>query len=172
MRIGITGGTGFLGRQLGARLAARGDELVVFTRSPDEAASPARARAVAWHPIQEPAPADALRGLDAVVHLLGEPVLGRWTEAKRARIRDSRVLGTRHLVEGLEACSERPPVLIAGSATGYYGDTGETTVTEESPPGRGFLAEVGVEPGEEARRAGPLGLRAAPRRGIRARPVP
>jgi uncharacterized protein (TIGR01777 family) len=83
-----------------------------------------------------------LEGLDAVVHLAGENVAGRWTRAKKARIRDSRVRGTRLLAEAL-ARSRRPPkVLACASAVAYYGDRGEEVLRESSPPGRGFLAEV------------------------------
>lgn len=161
MKIGITGGTGFLGTRLVERLSARGDELTVFTRSPEHAALPARAQAVGWNPVSEPAPSAALEGLDAVIHLLGEPVLGRWTEAKRARIRDSRVLGTRHLIEGWEASTQRPGVLVAGTAIGLYGDHGDAEITEDTPAGSGFLAEVGAAWETEILRAEGLGARVA-----------
>ncbi len=96
---------------------------------------------VAWNPAQPLAP-ESVSGFDAVIHLAGETVVGRWTESKKARIRDSRVLGTRHLAEALAKAPQRPSVLISASAVGYYGDRGEEVLREESPSGSGFLAEI------------------------------
>lgn len=132
MRLGITGATGFIGARASALAAARGWEVVPFSRKP--AGGSARRFA-----LEEPADVD---GLDAVLHLAGEPVVGRWTVDKRRRIMDSRVLGTRRIVEGFAAASRPPRVLVSGSAIGFYGDTGDAEVTESSPPGHGFLAEV------------------------------
>ncbi len=84
----------------------------------------------------------ALEGVDAVVHLAGENIAERWTAAKKARIRDSRVKGTQLLCETLTRLSSPPKVLVSASAIGYYGDRGEETLTDDSPPGRGFLPEV------------------------------
>src|SRR2546421_7502768 len=104
MRIAVTGATGTIGAALVRALRERGDEVVVLTRDPDrarEALGP-DVDARAWpDPKREPAPAEALAGSDAVVHLLGEPVAQRWSDAAKREIRDSRVLGTRNLVEGL-----------------------------------------------------------------------
>ena len=77
-----------------------------------------------------------------MVHLAGESVVGRWTKAKKARIRDSRVLGTRTLAEAVTGMESKPRVLVAASAIGFYGDRGDEVLNEESPPGTGFLAEV------------------------------
>lgn len=90
----------------------------------------------------------------------GEPIVGWWTEGKRRRIRDSRVLGTRHLVESLAGASSPPWVLVSGSAVGFYGDRGDERLDEESGPGQGFLAEVTQAWEAEARAASSLGLRA------------
>jgi uncharacterized protein (TIGR01777 family) len=98
-------------------------------------------RQVVWNPAQPLAP-DAISGFDAVVHLAGESIVGRWTEAKKRRIRESRVQGTRHLAEGLAAAPQRPRVLISASAIGYYGDRGEETLREDNSSGEGFLPEV------------------------------
>jgi uncharacterized protein (TIGR01777 family) len=87
----------------------------------------------------EPADVD---GLDAVLHLAGEPVVGRWTSDKRRRILDSRVLGTRSMVEGFARAARPPRVLVSASGIGYYGDTGDREVDEDSPAGDGFLAGV------------------------------
>lgn len=81
-----------------------------------------------------------LRGCEAIVHLAGEPVLGRWTAEKKRRIKESRVLGTRRIVEAIAVLSERPEVLVSGSAIGFYGHRGEEALTETSAPGHGFLA--------------------------------
>jgi uncharacterized protein len=96
---------------------------------------------ILWNPAQ-PLDPRSVSGFDAVIHLAGETVVGRWTESKKAAIRDSRVLGTRNLAEGLAQAPERPRVLISASAVGYYGDRGDEVLREESPAGRGFLSEV------------------------------
>jgi hypothetical protein len=132
MRLGITGASGFIGGQV-ARLAAVGGwEVVPFSRQPRDA----RTRRLVPG---EPADVD---GLDAVLHLAGEPVVGRWTPEKRRRIMDSRVMGTRSVAEGFARAAHPPRVLVSSSGIGYYGDTGDHEVTEDAPPGRGFLAEV------------------------------
>ena len=132
MRLGITGATGFIGRRAAEMARARGWEVVPFSRQPRNAAT---RRFLPG----EPADVD---GLDAVLHLAGESVLGLWTKGKRARIMDSRVLGTRSVAEGFARAKNPPRVLISGSAIGYYGDTGDREVDESSPPGNGFLADV------------------------------
>jgi hypothetical protein len=81
-------------------------------------------------------------GFDAVIHLAGEPVMGLWTDAKKARVSNSRVLSTKHLAEALAKAPQPPRVFISGSATGYYGDRGEEVLREDSPSGQGFLPEV------------------------------
>lgn len=161
MHVGITGGTGFLGRHLARRLAARGDRVTIFTRRPEAAQPhlPAEGMAVGWDPLGEPLPSDVLETLDAVVHLAGEPVAGLWTRSKRRRIRDSRWIGTRHVVEGLRRVTRRPAVLLSASASGFYGDGGDRELTESSPPGTGFLAEVCRGWEAEAERATELDLR-------------
>lgn len=132
MRLGITGASGFIGRRAARLAAERGWEVVPFSRQPREA------KVRRFVPGE---PAD-VEGLDAVLHLAGEPVLGLWTAAKRARILESRVLGTRSIAEGFARCSRPPRVLISGSAIGFYGNTGDCEVDESSPPGAGFLADV------------------------------
>jgi uncharacterized protein (TIGR01777 family) len=85
---------------------------------------------------------ESVSGFDAVVHLAGESIVGRWTEAKKRRIRESRVKGTLRLAEALAQAPQRPRVLISASAIGYYGDRGEETLREDSASGSGFLPEV------------------------------
>jgi uncharacterized protein (TIGR01777 family) len=164
MRVAVTGATGTIGAELVGALRARDDEVMVLSRDP------ARARerlgevdARAWaDPKGEPAPADALAGCDAVIHLLGEPVAQRWSEPARREIRDSRVQGTRNLVDGLRAADPRPRVLVSQSASGYYGPRGDERVDERQPAAVGdFLADVVIAWEAEAGRAEELGMRVA-----------
>src|SRR5271155_4809811 len=150
MRITITGATGVIGRALVAELTARGDEVTVLSRDPGRAESALGVAAVSWDPAGEPAPAAALQGRDAIVNLAGENIAQRWTATRKQSIHDSRVLGTRHLVEGLRAVDPRPGVLVSGSAVGYYGARGEEPIDEEAPPGRGFLPHLCVQGEREA----------------------
>jgi uncharacterized protein len=96
---------------------------------------------IAWDPAA-PIAAEEVSGFDAVIHLAGESIVGRWTAAKKRKIRDSRVLGTSNLAQALARAEEKPKVFICGSAIGYYGNRGDEALSEESEPGAGFLAEV------------------------------
>jgi uncharacterized protein (TIGR01777 family) len=100
-----------------------------------------------------------LREADAVIHLAGEPVAQRWTAAAKQRIRESRVAGTRHLVQGLADLSHRPQTLICASAIGYYGSRGDEVLRETAPPGNDYLAQVCQAWENEAQAAMPLGMR-------------
>ena len=160
MKIAVTGGTGFIGRGLCETLAARGNSLVALLRQPGSAGTlPPGTERVEWRSGAGPPPPQVFAGVDAIVHLAGEGVARRWTPERKRRIRQSRVTGTRHLVEALAAIEERPRVLVSASAIGIYGDCGDETLTEESPPGGGFLAEVCVEWEAAAERAAALGVR-------------
>jgi uncharacterized protein (TIGR01777 family) len=160
MYVTITGATGRIGRHLVAALLQRGDEVTVLSRDPARARSDLPGvEAVAWDPMAAPAPAEALAGRDGVVHLAGEDVAQRWTDAAKQRIRESREHGTRNLVEGLRAAEPRPQVLVSGSAVGYYGAHGDERVDEETLPGDDFLAQVCVAWEREAERAAELGIR-------------
>jgi uncharacterized protein (TIGR01777 family) len=118
--------------------------------------------AFAWDADKEMPPAEAFEGVEVVFHLAGEPVAeGRWTEEKKRRIRDSRVVGTRHLVERLAQLSQRPRVLVSASAIGIYGDRGDEVLDEHSSPGHDFLAEVCQGWEAEAMKAADLGIRTA-----------
>jgi hypothetical protein len=108
----------------------------------DSAASPVSAtEVISWDPAKPISP-EAVSGFDAVIHLAGEDIVGRWSAAKKAKIRDSRVVGTRNLAEALGRAKNRPQVLVCSSAIGYYGDRGDEVLNERSAPGTGFLAEV------------------------------
>ncbi|MEA2277850.1 MAG: uncharacterized protein QOC78_2810 [Solirubrobacteraceae bacterium] len=160
MDVTLTGATGLIGRRLVHALRERGDGVTVLTRDPDRArAALGDVAAVAWRTLDEPAPAAALEGRDAVVHLAGENVAQRWTDDAKRRIRASRELGTRNLVAGLRAAQPRPRALVASSAVGYYGAHGDEPVTEAAPPGRDFLAEVCAAWEREAAAAGDLDVR-------------
>jgi uncharacterized protein (TIGR01777 family) len=155
-RVAVTGGTGMIGRRVMDALRARGDEVTVLSRS--------AAGAVHWRePTAEPAPPEALAGRDGVIHLLGETVAQRWTDAVKRRIRESRELGTRNLVEGLSRLSEseRPEALVSMSGIGFYGARGDERIDETGPPGDDFLAQVVQAWEAEARKAEALGMRVA-----------
>ncbi len=139
MRVGITGSSGLIGSALARALAARGDAVVRFVRG-REPAGPGERR---WDPDRGEVSPGALDGLDALVNLAGENLgRGRWTDAYRRRIRDSRVRGTRALCDALLRSSAPPGVLVSASALGYYGDRGGAWLDEDSPPGEGFLPEL------------------------------
>ena len=159
MKVTITGATGLIGTALVGALKARGDEVTVLSRNPERAARELGVEAAAWDPLAEPAPAAAISGRDAVVHLAGEPVAQRWTDEVKRSIRTSRDVGTANLVAGIAASEPRPAVLVSSSAVGYYGKHGDEIVTEDTPAGADFLAEVCVEWERRARAAEELGLR-------------
>lgn len=164
-RITITGATGLIGPQLVSALQARDYEVTVLTRDPARAREKlGEVEAIGWDLMGEAAPPEALVGRAAVIHLAGEPVAQRWNARARRAIRESRIEGTRNLIEGLRLAGqselgERPGVLISSSAIGYYGPHGEEPLDEDAPPGRDFLSQVCVEWEAEATRARELGLR-------------
>ena len=149
MRVTITGGTGRLGSLLVNRLRERGDEVTILSRTRG---------AVRWDASTGPAPAEALAGRDAVVHLAGEDIAQRWNDDALKRMRESRERGTRNLVEGLRAAEPRPKVLVSSSAVGYYGSRHDP-VDEDAPPGDDVLAGICVAWEREAERAEGLGMR-------------
>ncbi|HYM44562.1 MAG TPA: TIGR01777 family oxidoreductase [Solirubrobacteraceae bacterium] len=180
MKVAVTGASGLIGGALVDRMAARGDQVTVLTRDPDGARARHDAKAppaggesatherqprtfARWEPLREPAPAQALREQDAIVHLAGEPIAQRWSEKVKRAIRDSRVLGTRNLVQGLRTLDEgaRPRALVSASAIGYYGSHGPEPIDEDAPAGSDFLAQVCADWEAEARGAEQLGMRAA-----------
>ena len=163
MRVTLTGATGRIGLSIVEALRARGDDVTVLTRSPERARPklPEGVEAVAWDPQAGPAPAAALSGRDAVIHLAGEDVAQRWSDDTKKEIRASREVGTRNLVEGIGQADPRPKALVSASASGLYGPHGDEPVDEEQPPGEGFLADVVVAWEREARRAEELGVRVA-----------
>lgn len=135
-RLLLTGGSGLLGRSLAPSLKARGFEVSRLVREQAHSSDQ-----IHWDPARPLAP-EAVSGFDAVIHLAGESVVGRWTSAKKTKIRDSRVGGTRTLTHALAKAAKRPRVFISASAIGYYGDRADEVLNEKSSPGAGFLADV------------------------------
>jgi len=141
MTIVVTGSHGTIGTALVPSFTIGGHRVVRLVRSQQ----PAKEATAWWDPVRGSIESRALEGVDAVVHLAGENLVsGRWTVKKKQRIRDSRVDGTRFLCEALGRLSRPPKVLVCASAIGYYGNRGNEELTEESPPGKGFLASVCV----------------------------
>jgi uncharacterized protein len=160
MRVTLTGASGLIGTKLVRALIARGDDVTVLSRDPARASQSLGVPAEAWQPTAGPAPAAALAGRDAIVHLAGERVDQRWSESARRAIRSSRETGTRNLVDGLRGAEPRPDVLVSSSAVGYYGPHGDEVVDESVPGGDGdFLGEVCAVWESEAERAEELGMR-------------
>jgi uncharacterized protein len=139
-RVLVSGASGPIGKALLPTLRANGAHITRLVRN---SAQPTYSdeQTIPWHP-EQPLSADALSGFDAVIHLAGESIVGRWTEPKKSKIRDSRVIGTRNLAQSLAQAKHRPQIFLCSSAIGYYGNRGDEPLTEESAPGSGFLAEV------------------------------
>lgn len=158
MKVGITGASGFIGKHLIRRLRVRGHKAVVFTR---EGGGRAPA-SVSTRSFPKDEPPD-LRGLDAVVNLAGESILGWWTKGKKQRVTNSRIGTTTRLTAAINALSpgKGPRVLINASAIGFYGDGGDEVLDEARPAGTGFLAEVCREWEEAAQSAEKNGVRVA-----------
>jgi uncharacterized protein len=157
MRVTVTGATGTIGRALVAELVRRGDEVTALSRNP--AASDLEVETLGWpDPKEERPPAGALRGRDAVVHLLGETVAQRWSGDAKREIRDSRVLATRNLVAALAELPEddRPRTLVSQSASGWYGPRGTERLDEGEPAGSDFLATAVRDWEAEAKKAAGL----------------
>src|SRR5262245_21596845 len=138
MRVAITGSTGLIGEALIASLRADRHEVLRLVRRP------AGAGEVPWDPHGGAIDAAALEGLDAAVHLAGAPIAGgRWSDARKREIRESREKGTRLFAGTLARLTRRPAVLVSASAIGYYGNRGEEILTESAAPGADFVSEVG-----------------------------
>lgn len=162
MDVLVSGSRGLIGSALISTLTSEGHRVIRLSRS-----GSAGDGAVRWDPSEGAIDAGSLEGIDAVVHLAGETVQGRWTSAKKARIRDSRVLGTRLLAETLAGLPAPPRVMVSASASGYYGDRGNELLREESAPGTNFLAGVCQEWEAAASPAREAGVRVVhPRFGI------
>ena len=158
MKIAITGASGLIGRRLLKNLAAAGHSLRVLSRHAGTNLPPG-VRLFVWDASRGEPPADSLRDVDAVVHLAGEPVAQRWTAHARQAIRESRVTGTRNLVQALAKLPKKPEVLVCASAVGYYGSRGDEILNESSSPGADYLAQICVDWEQEAQAAEASGIR-------------
>lgn len=158
MRVLITGGTGFVGKRLCYSLAEQGHELLVVSRNPGKAQPQLPPRAEI-----RPQVIDFVNNSpEAIVNLAGDPIAeGRWNEAKKQRLLDSRLNTTNAVVELCERLDNPPHSLISASAMGYYADQGDHEVTEQTPPGEGFLSDLCQQWEAAAQRAETLGVRVA-----------
>lgn len=155
-RVAITGSSGLIGSHLALFLSTGGHQVLRLVRRPPDPTSSRVGSEAHWHPADGAVDAAALEGVDAVVHLAGEPLLGPWTASKKRKVRTSRVQGTRVLSKALAGLDDPPRILLSASATGYYGRRRGETLTEDSPPGTGFRArvcrdwEAATQPAEQA----------------------
>ena len=155
MRILVSGSSGPIGAALLRSLRADGFAVTRLVR-----AAAAGNDQIVWDPSRPLSP-DVVSGFDAVIHLAGETIVGRWTEAKKRRIRDSRIQGTGHLAEAAGKAPQRPRVFISASAVGFYGDRGDEILREDSPSGQGFAAEICRQWEAAAQPAAAAGIRTA-----------
>ncbi len=140
MKILVSGASGLVGSALTPFLMAKNHQIIKLVRTPTHLLS---SQEISWDPNRGILDPRALEGLDAIIHLAGENIgSSRWTEEKKSRILDSRVIGTRLLCQALASLKHFPKVLVSASAIGYYGNQGDQIVTEQSPKGKGFLADV------------------------------
>ena len=144
MRIVVTGATGFIGRQLVQLLQSRGDDLILLTRkAPSLSPASLKLRYVVWNPEDERSLIREVDGVDAVVNVAGEPIVGkRWSESQKAKILKSRVNAAQIIARSVKEASSKPKVLINASAIGFYGSRESEILTEDSRAGSDYLAEV------------------------------
>jgi uncharacterized protein (TIGR01777 family) len=160
MNVFITGGTGFVGRRLAARLTEAGHDVLILSRSgPARPGGPARTSFLQGDPTRPGPWQEAVRGCDAAVNLAGTSIYSPWTRSNKRRILESRVAATRNLVEACDPAGPRPAVLVSASAVGYYGFRGDEDVDESALPGQDFLAGVTTAWEAEAIRAEAKGVR-------------
>lgn len=160
MKALITGASGFVGKRLLQRLEQPAVVLSRNAAKAEKSLSAFNVKAFAWDAENQPAPAEAFDGVEAVFHLAGEPVSeGRWTKEKKRRLRASRVEGTRNLVQTLVQLPKKPRVLVSASAVGYYGDRGAELLTEDAKPVPDFLGDICIHWEQEAQQARQAGIR-------------
>ena len=152
----VSGSSGLIGKALLASLTSSGYQIHRLVRTNSRETS----GEVGWDPTS-PLSGQAASGYAAVIHLAGESIVGRWTDDKKKRIRDSRVIGTQNLVRGLAAAPERPKVLVCASAIGFYGNRGDELLSEKSASGSDFLSSVCREWEAAAQPAADAGIRVA-----------
>lgn len=155
MKILISGTSGFVGSSLVSFFERKNDEVYKLVRTRADLSS----QEIVWDPLQRVINPEMLEGLDAVVHLAGENIIGRWSDDKKKKIRESRVGGTKTLCKAICQLQRPPQVLISASAIGFYGNRGEEELTEQSAKGKGYLADVCAEWEEATRLAVIKGVR-------------
>src|SRR3954462_10035187 len=138
MNVLISGASGLVGSALIPALVGRGDRVIRLVRHPVEGGAPE----IEWRPGSRLDP-EALEGFDAVIHLAGENIFGRWTDAKKKSIRDSRVLGAQTISEAIAGCQRAPHIFLSASAIGYYGSPGGEAPDEDNSLGGGYLSGGG-----------------------------
>jgi uncharacterized protein len=153
----VTGGLGFIGRHLTARLVREGYEVTVVDQYVPEKKMPGVHYVL--HDIQKKWNADLLESITGIINLAGVSIFGRWTPSYQQAIYDSRILGTRALLDACSTLAHPPRVFVSASAIGYYGDTGTYCVYEDAPSGKDFLAHVTRDWEQEATRAEEIGMR-------------
>lgn len=136
MRMIVTGASGLVGTEFGQLASSQGHEIIPAVRRRQQSG-------VYWNVAEQTCDTEGFEGIDAVVHLAGENIAeGRWNDAKKKRIRESRVEGTKLIASTLASLQEKPAAFVCASAIGYYGNRGDERMTENSSPGEGFLADV------------------------------
>lgn len=158
MKIVISGASGLIGRRLLKNLSAAGHSIHVLSRHAGTNLPPG-VKLSTWDPVKDQPPQESLRDAGAVIHLAGESVAQRWTALAKQRIRESRVAGTRHLVQAISNLQHRPEALICASAIGYYGSRGDEVLNESSAPSNDYLGEACQAWEKEAQAAKALGVR-------------
>ena len=157
MNILVTGGTGFIGRKVCRALVSSGHQVIVFSRNPEKVA---KLIGHACLGVGDIAPENFKEPVDAIINLAGEPIAdSRWTEARKAKLRDSRIGTTQKIVELCAALNPPPKVLISASAVGYYGDQGDNEVTESTSPHKEFTHLLCLDWEQKAMEAQQFGVR-------------
>ncbi len=152
-RVLVSGASGPIGTALAPKLREQGYEVVRLVRGPASGE-----KQIHWDPAQ-PVDPGAVAGFDAVIHLAGETIVGRWTDEKKRRIHESRATGTQHLARALAKAAQKPRVLVSASAIGFYGSRGDEILREESSSGHDFLSAVCRDWEANTQAAGQVGIR-------------
>jgi len=152
-RVLVSGVSGPIGAALLSYLQSQGGHVVRLVRGTAKGSDQ-----ISWEPLQPVSP-EAVSGFDTVIHLAGESVMTRWTDARKKSMRDSRVLATQNLAAALSEARVRPRVLICASAVGFYGNRGDEVLTEKSPGGRGYAADLARDWEIAAKAAADAGIR-------------
>jgi uncharacterized protein (TIGR01777 family) len=162
MKVLVTGASGFVGKRVVKELLAGGDEVVVLTRTIAKAALSlgSQCKYFTWSDTSTKPPMEAFEGVNAIINLMGEGIAEkRWDEAQKKKIYDSRIIGTRMIVDVIKEMPKKPSVLVSASAIGVYGNRGDEDISEESTVGSDFLATVCKDWEAEAMKAKDSGVR-------------